>query len=467
MRSQKKESPRIKANNRSFLLRVVVDVAIGLHLIAALAYWWQSPHGFPIDCSRFWLNSVLPVALAAIAIGGLVAMSSRRWSIAAAAVLCFATAWTAGAIGGRVLFPVSLRGIWILALFVAAAGYICFWALIRGEARSNRLWLWSAVAIALPLGVFAIWAQQAPTASTEPINTQQPESTAQDRQPVSEPLIRLSNEFAFAVANAQLTMETQRIRIGCVPLLEFDRVSPDRFWSIFAPPKKSLPPPTVLETREANQTIRYSDDSAITFAPTAEDGALRLTSFTPLPNDTYSHVNTYCYFEISEHESLSLSFSPCPDDEIDVLPADYPTGRPSRFAYLDSSNAFRVVEATSGEKGPYRPLASGKLKRGEPLTIIFRDHGQPVAWITLEDWSKQVSTELSPTAGWNVPMNAIEFRRFYDNPAAPAAIWVTLAATAVGRGYETVGHRAGTYRNTIVFRTIAPQNERETALVPR
>ena len=72
------------------------------------------------------------------------------------------------------------------------------------------------------------------------------------------------------------------------------------------------------------------------------------------------------------------------------------------------------------------------------------------AWrIVLADWSAQADTTLSPTAGWGVPVNAIEFSLSADAPSSPASIFVTLAATSVGRGWDCVGHRPGTYRNRI------------------
>jgi hypothetical protein len=46
-------------------------------------------------------------------------------------------------------------------------------------------------------------------------------------------------------------------------------------------------------------------------------------------------------------------------------------------------------------------------------------------------------------------MNAIEFQRFGAPESSPVMIWITLAATSVGRGWDAVGHRAGTYRNRI------------------
>ena len=32
------------------------------------------------------------------------------------------------------------------------------------------------------------------------------------------------------------------------------------------------------------------------------------------------------------------------------------------------------------------------------------------------------------------------------------SVWITLAATSVGRGWDAVGHRAGTYRNRLEIR---------------
>jgi hypothetical protein len=150
---------------------------------------------------------------------------------------------------------------------------------------------------------------------------------------------------------------------------------------------------------------------------------------------------------VAGHARLALSFSPCPDQVIEVRPADYPVGRPLRFAYMDAKGGFHVVEGTSGEKGPFRELAGGSLGRSEPLAITLHDGDSAVARIILEDWSAQAGTTLSPTAGWGAPVNAIEFSRDGDAPGSRAAIYVTLAGTSVGRGWDCVGHAAGTYRN--------------------
>jgi hypothetical protein len=367
--------------------------------------------------------------------------------------LFFASAWCTGAIAGRIIFPISLRLIWVMAAAISVAGLACFFGLVRGEPRTYRIWLLSAAA-AMFFGGFAIWAQIPPSASTRPINAQPPQLTQQGVSQPPQSLVKISPNHEFDTAEAEFSLTADSIRIQCRPILDFHRISPDGFWSLFAPARHQYRSPAAQANGDDVVRIRYSDDSIVAISTPMPDGVLQLTAFTPVAEDSFSHLNTYCYVEISGHKRLSLSFSPCPDADIEVLPADYPVGRPARLAYLDDANRFLVVEAKSGEKGPFRELAAGKLARGDALTIVIRDEGRPMAQITLEDWSKQVSTGLSPSAGWRLPMNAIEFQRLYDAPGAPGGIWITLAATSVGRGWETVGHRAGIYRNRVVFEKI-------------
>jgi hypothetical protein len=134
---------------------------------------------------------------------------------------------------------------------------------------------------------------------------------------------------------------------------------------------------------------------------------------------------------------------------VEVTNFDYPFGRPMRLAYVDANETFHVVEASSGEKGPFRELGRGDLPRLLPLTLTLHDDGLPICRITLSDWAYQAGTALSPTAGWGLPVNSIEFSLSGDDPASAASIWFTLAGTGVGRGWDSVGHTAGTYRNRI------------------
>ena len=131
---------------------------------------------------------------------------------------------------------------------------------------------------------------------------------------------------------------------------------------------------------------------------------------------------------------------------------DYPFGRPARFAFLDAGNVFRVVEARSAEKGPFREIASGPIRNDTPLKMIFFDDAIPVFRVTLVDWAAQTGRQISPTAGWLIPVNAIEFSMRAESTAQ---VFVTLAGTSVGRGFESVGHAAGVYRNRMSIESLA------------
>lgn len=179
---------------------------------------------------------------------------------------------------------------------------------------------------------------------------------------------------------------------------------------------------------------------------------IELEAISHLPRRVDSHLNTYCQLTIAGHRRLAVSFSPCPEARIEIKPIGYPVGAPARIAFIDANEGFHIVEATSGEKGPYTALAGGRLKRGEALTITFYDDDRPIGYLVLDDWASQVSTAPSPTAGWGLPQNAIEFSLSDDAPASAANLFITLASTSVGRGWDSVGHAPGVYRSRVIFR---------------
>lgn len=450
----------LPASGRSLLrkaleiaLRLVVETALALHLVGAGFYWWLSPQGFPVDHSRFWINSVLPIVAMILATAGLAGMLRRRYWLAALAVLCFTWAWAAGAIAGRIVFPLSLHWLWLFPLLIAIGGGVCFSLLILGDEKVWLLWISAAIFSAL-IAVGIMRSEIPPPPSTRPVDERPPSLAANANKSEVSPMVGLGEGRAFYPAVGEFVLKRDGVTVRCSPLLEFDRTSPDGFWSILAPSPAGKERRLVAESLSGSGlcSFQYSDGSAIVVPSTVTDEAILLVGYTPLDADTFSHLNTFTVLQVSGHRRLSLSFSPCPETKIEVLPADYPFGRPARFAYLGDSHAFQVVEATSAEKGPFHSLASGQLRRGEPLTISLFDQEKFLVAIVLEDWSQQVSTKLSPTAGWGVPMNSIEFQRSGDDPEASATIWVSLAATSVGRGWDSVGHGAGIYRNRIVFR---------------
>ena len=182
-----------------------------------------------------------------------------------------------------------------------------------------------------------------------------------------------------------------------------------------------------------------------------EPGQIMLEAATRLERPVASHLNSFCDVEVRGHRRLFLEFSPCPGARIEVRPVDYPFGRPARFAFVEADRTFRVVEASSSEKGPFHTLARGRLEPEQALTITLIDEDRAVARLSLDDYAAQADTTFSPTAGWGAPVNAIEFSLPADSSSssAPASIFITLAGTSVGCGWDCVGHRAGTYRNRL------------------
>jgi hypothetical protein len=271
--------------------------------------------------------------------------------------------------------------------------------------------------------------------------------------------------------DGSLTVQAGSLRLSIEPLLQFLGRSPDGCWTILAPRRLRNGPGLFLQSagRDANGPfLRYRADYEATLRvdPDSEGGPVRLEAMAHLPRPVFSHLNTFCDMRVSGSRHLALSFSPCPETQIEVRPADYPSGRPLRLAYLDAQGGFHVVEAASGEKGPFRELGRGTLHRVQPLAITLHDGGLAQARVVLEDWSAQVGTALSPTAGWGLPVNAIEFSLEGDDPGAPAVLFITLAATSVGRGWDSVAHRAGTYRNRMSIEVLEAPRSVESAFRP-
>jgi hypothetical protein len=281
--------------------------------------------------------------------------------------------------------------------------------------------------------------------------------------------ITLPNGASIDTAGASIRFTRGNVVLSVEPLMQIQSRSPDGCWTLLAP-RHSL-----QETHRALRGIRTSATNAQEFiyvadgyasmivAPGAVSSQTLITATSQIPR-IYSHLNTYTQLTLAGHREMFLRFSPCANAVIEVTPQDYPFGRPARFAFLDDHGRFHVVEASNAEKGPFRDLASGPLARGSPLWIELIDGTTPLFRIEFSDWSQQCSTQLSPTAGWGVPENSIEFSRSGDDPASAVSVFVTLAATSVGRGYDTVELRDGSYRNQMsVTQYDSPASQPTTA----
>jgi hypothetical protein len=103
------------------------------------------------------------------------------------------------------------------------------------------------------------------------------------------------------------------------------------------------------------------------------------------------------------------------------------------------------------EKGPFVELAREQLLDGALVMVLSHGDGSACR-LTFESWAAQASVEPSPTAGWGVAQNDVELLE--SSAAGQSALVLSLAATSVGRGWATVGHAAGTYRNVIRFEPV-------------
>jgi hypothetical protein len=437
-------------SDRLWLLLVIL-----LHLLGAATWLGLMPGGFPLSHPRFWTNRVLPAAVIVLCAVGVMAMRRRRDSIALAVVISLLIGWLAFAVTSRVVFPHSARWLSLVPVVAVAVLFVRVYRLLRQPecARVSLATLAILGAATCAAGVALPILERAPAAATRPLFDSSMQLPSVSPAPQFTAVLHLGEGVQVTASDGSLTLQNRKTVIWLQPLLTFDSRSPDGCWTIFAPRAFRRPTLRTLLASNAGDgkvELTYSDDANSTMhaqhrSKTAA-GSCELESFSRLARKIYSHLNSFTAVEIAGHGQLSLCFSPCPERRIEIRPADYPVGRPGRSAYMDAQGVFHVVEASTGEKGPFRELARGPLSRGDPLSISVFDGQTPACTITLDDWPAQADTTLSPTAGWGLPTNAIEFH-LAGEASSPAEIFVTLAATSVGRGWDTVGHSAGTYRN--------------------
>ena len=433
--------PKLALQSRLLWLFVLVGHAVG-----ALGWLWFMPHGFPVAHPRFWANDAVPIALLVVTVLALLAARRQRYAIVRVTLLALAVMWAASAVSGRVIFPISTQLRWLAPLGLAAAIAIAAFGPRLREVPWPKVMALIAVVLGATVGSMLPWLQRAPDPSTHPLNAPVPLLAALPRS--EEPVQPRTRRIGIALVqpnDGQITIGQGRYVLYVQPLLSFVSRSPDRCWTSLAPRELRVGPRRRLLADE--DVLRYADDGRSTLTVEARDAGIVIEATSELPQPVFSHLNSFCELQVAGHRKLSISFSPCPDAKIDVLPSDYPIGRPARCAYLGADGVFRVVEARSGEKGPFRELARGTLSRTEPLTITFHNDGLAFCTVTLDDFAAQASTDLSPTAGWGLPMNAIEFSLSDAGSTSPASVFVTLAGTSVGRGWDGVGHAAGVYRN--------------------
>jgi hypothetical protein len=303
------------------------------HAFAAAGWVVLMPRGFPFTHPRFWANLALPLAIVACVIAALVQARRGRLALTRSVLLALATMWIVAAVVGRMIFPISLELRWLAPLFVGAAIAL---AANGAHLRPVRLPGYAlAIALLLGVGIGAAlpWMQRAPAASTLPSVVHMPIGLASDTSNV--PRTRRVGPALVTLGDGQLTVSHDRYVVYANPLLTFISRSPDRCWTSLAPRDARVGPRRRLVQPEVDGMLHYSGDGPSNlWVGSSDDLRVSVVANSHLPQPVYSHLNTFCELQLAGHRKLAVSFSPCPDSKIDVVPSDYPVGRPARCAYL-------------------------------------------------------------------------------------------------------------------------------------
>jgi hypothetical protein len=407
---------------------------LAIHLAAGIAALMLLPHGFAIDDIHDWSNTLIPTA-ASLAVAGtaVAALFSRSVAARLASLLVAAAAagWLAAIIAGRALFPISMTaGRLAIPALIALALAALAWSV-----RESRVRLALALVAGAPLGIVVIAAQRAPLPSTRPIG-----GTLADVSGGTGGAPGGATDGELVVACG-----TRQLRVN--PLLTFQSRSPDRTWTLLAPHAYIGTHRTLARYATTPNGFRaaFSDDGESTLVVEQHDTVLAIDATSSLRAPVYSHLDSFTTIEIPFE--ATIAFSPTGARRFAIEPAEYPSGLPAQLAYLDPVHTFRVVRARDAEKGPFTELARGRLERAAPLVIELRARADDSdgCRLAFDDWAAQVSTEPSPSAGWGVSQGSIQF----FSRGGRALVLLTLADTGPGRGFDSVGHAAGVYRNRV------------------
>ena len=439
---------------------MVAALLLLAHAAGAILVLRLLPQGFPFTHIKFVANTALPWTGLALTAAALTLLFRRQTRLLLACVIAINAAWLSGGTSAVILFGTSLpRAPWLF-IAIGSFGLIVSATVAWARGRRARAMRQPAIIAALLLGTVSgtlvALAQRAPAPSTRPRLAQldpSPQWTTQSDPPTIEPRTGIA---AFDATSAQVDVSCGTTTVFIRPLLTFESRSPDRTWTLLAPPsnfgaQRQLR--RVWQTAQASYA-RYADDGESSLLVTASADGVAIDAQSHLPTAVYSHLNSFASLQFAASSAgAQIAFSPTGDNWFDIRPADYPSGRPSRMVNRYADGTFRVVEASDGEKGPFHTLGESRLSSEAPLTIRVRTTaGDPTSECSFEfaDWAAQASTALSPSAGWGVPQNSIQF---FANPAQThVLILLTLADTGPGIGWDSVGHASGGYRNRITVR---------------
>ena len=395
---------------RLFWLSVLVA-----HLFLTAGWWWLEPGGFGWAHPRFWTNSVAPVLGLAITVSALAALRAGSSRVLRSLLSIWAAGWATAAVTARIVFPITLEWLWLVPLAGVLMGVAAVPPWRPGGARSRIGPLAAALGAAIAGGALVV-AQRPSAAHTHPSGTAigASEASIQTTAPASAAPIRLDPRATVYPADGSIALRVESVSLTIHPILTFLAGSKDGCWSILAALRS--------DGAGATPAPRGAGRAAIMSARLRPRGAgargapscRRRRRDLDRREYVFGHGRIFASQLVLRYRGTR---SPPADSRvltlsgaaIEVRPSDYPLGRPARFAFVEQDRTFRVVEASTGEKGPFRTLARGRLASDDALAITIYDEGRPKGRIALADWAAQADTTLSPTAGWGVPVNAIEF----------------------------------------------------------
>lgn len=401
--------------------------------------WFLLPHGFDFGDPLAWANGPGLGALAAASLAGWVGAVRGRGGPLRGAAFLWVGVWLGVALSLPLVFPVTGPKALLLALGGLAWAALALVLVGRGK---SRLWLACLLCGAL-LGAQQVHARRGADPGTRPANPPPlPELARGPLGPVAGASVDGAGWVRLGLAGGA--------RLELDPVLRFHSRSPDRAWTILAGRAAHSRGPFLLErvgrAEGALQCAFGGERPGVVQLQRLSATRLALESRRTLATPVYSHLNhAWAAHVHGRRGNWWIRFGDSEPQQI--LGHDYPVGRPMRFATLREPGRLEVVQASSAEKGPFETLVVCEVGGSLELTIGCDE--TTLLRLSLQDWAEQVSFQRSPTAGWGLPENAIEFWR----EEGGTGIWISAsyAATSVGRGWESVGHAAGTYRNRILI----------------
>lgn len=420
-------------------LAVVVAVAP-----VAVLMLQKLPQGFALSHERFWVTTALPVGFLVLGPLAIVGIARARLALVAASAAIVVALPMGVWLTFEALHPQSSEALpgWLPVALL-------FPALVLLPLRFERRAIAGGVITGFVIGAATTFAVRAPEPSTRPLDEAIPQAAPEPGEATLGPGASFSPTLGTLLVSSDVALRVE-------PLLTFESRSPDRSWTVFAADDVRFLPRRLVDAGHmgAAAVARYRTDGPETLFAEHRADHWRIDAFAALPEPVFAHLDTFTDLRFEANGSMAITLSPCGDEVIEVHHSDYPEGRPVRFGALYADGRFRVLEAATGEKGPFEELCDGPLAADDALILTFLVDGEPRASVTWLDFAAQASTEASPTGGWGVPQNALSLFREGEHESAPIFVRATLAATGVGRGWDSVGHRAGVYRNRMEVRLL-------------